>query len=341
MTRLIERYMAAALDRVPDNQRADVRKEIRAAIDEMVEPRVDAGEPDDQAVRAVLTELGEPATLAASYDERPRYLIGPGWYPAYLDVLKRVLAVALPVIAVISMVEALAVDKGAFADALESGLDAVFDIGLQILLWVTAAFVIAERTMGPDGLAQRRRSWSLDDLPDAPRSRQITLGDMLLSVITLLILGGLALLQHARGLGAFARIEAESDEHLMVINPDLGSAWQVGFFALILFSIGVEIAKYLQCVRTHPVFVAAIADALLWIVFIVALAASEPIINAELADRVDDGATWWKAGGQANAIVAIVVIAIALQEAWTAWRGYREHLRVFGQMTVAGVSHDA
>ncbi|HVL26133.1 MAG TPA: permease prefix domain 1-containing protein [Thermomicrobiales bacterium] len=325
MNVLIERYVAAALDKTPDRQRAEVNGEIRAAIDEMVEQRTDAGEPEDRAVRAALTELGDPGSLAASYDERPRHLIGPGWYPAYIKVLKRVLAIALPIIAVFAMVEALAVDNGDLVDALQSGLVGVFSIGLQVLFWVTVGFVIAERTMEPDWLAQRGRAWSVDDLPEAPRARQITLSDTLFSVGSLVIFGGLALIQHAGGVGAFVRNGAEGYEHLMVINPDLGAGWQVGFFALILLSIGVEIAKYLRGVWTRPLFMITIVESVLWIGYIVALAASEPIFNPELAERLDEGATWWETGGQANMIIAIVIIAITLWESWEAWQGHREY----------------
>ena len=84
-TRSAERYVATVLEPIAENQRSEVRTEIRGAIGEMVGQRIEAGEPEDVAVRAALNELGDPARLAASYSDRQQYLIGPGWYPSYIN----------------------------------------------------------------------------------------------------------------------------------------------------------------------------------------------------------------------------------------------------------------
>jgi len=51
MNELIERYVAAVLEPIAENQRSEVRTEIRGAIGEMVGQRIEVGEPED-AIRA-------------------------------------------------------------------------------------------------------------------------------------------------------------------------------------------------------------------------------------------------------------------------------------------------
>jgi hypothetical protein len=329
MTQLTERYVAAALERIPDDRRQDTGKDIRGAIDEMVAQRIDMGEPEDAAIRAALTELGDPTRLGDSYHESKRYLIGPGWYPAYVEVLRRVLVVAVPVIAVISMLLTVGEDDGDLADAIASGLSSVWVVGIQVLLWVTVGFVIAERTMGPDGPALLRgREWTIDDLPEATQGRQIGLTETLISVIAMAAFGVLAFLQWERGIGAFVRGIDDSDEHLPLLNPDLGTGWVVAFFALLAISIGAAIARYVAGVWTRPMLLLTAGEFVLWTVFMVTLAVSEPIFNPELAQRVDGvDADWWTAGGSANLIAAIIVIAINLWDVWDGWQGYRQRER--------------
>ena len=80
MTSLVDRYVYTALRRVPEQQRADIDRELRASIEDAVDARVDAGEEHDAAVTATLTELGDPDRLADSYAGRPGYLIGPALF---------------------------------------------------------------------------------------------------------------------------------------------------------------------------------------------------------------------------------------------------------------------
>jgi hypothetical protein len=54
----------------PRDRRSDIERELRASIADAVDGRIDAGgEPADAEV-AVLTELGDPARLAAGYADR-------------------------------------------------------------------------------------------------------------------------------------------------------------------------------------------------------------------------------------------------------------------------------
>lgn len=329
MTTLKERYIAAALERLPDDQRDEIGAEIRAAIGEMVDQRVEAGEPEEAATEQTLNELGDPAKLAASYQERPRYVIGPGWYPSYISAMKKIPAVVLPIVALITLLVGIGIDQKDLSDAIQGTVESVIGAAVQIVFWITLAFVIAERVIGPEMPTKRQGPWTVADLPEAPAKRQISLGDVLPDVIAMIAVVVLVLLQYARGIGYFVRGGVDPVKHLSLLNPDLAWGWQVGFFGVVAVSIVSPVVRYLRGYWTRPMFLLEFVGSALWIMYVVALAASEPIINPEFAGRVDEGATWWKTGGTANIVIALAVSAVSVQTAWEAWTGYREYRRVY------------
>lgn len=88
MNELIERYIYDVTRRLPENTRAEVRKELRANISDMLPEN-----PTQADVEAVLIKLGEPRIMASGYRGKPRFLIAPEWMDEYLQVLKTVLIV--------------------------------------------------------------------------------------------------------------------------------------------------------------------------------------------------------------------------------------------------------
>ena len=81
-TTLTDRYVAAVMRQVPDRQRADIERELRAAIGDDTDARTERGATAQDAEYAALRELGDPARLAARYAHRagrahrPRLLPG-------------------------------------------------------------------------------------------------------------------------------------------------------------------------------------------------------------------------------------------------------------------------
>lgn len=337
MSSLIERYVGAAANALPEGQRAEVRKEIRAAIDEMVELRIENGEPENAAVRAALEELGDPRQLAQQYRDTPQYLIGPGWFPLYVEVLKRVLPIGIAVIAVIGMVAKIASDDASLPEGIATGVGSAVEIGIQVLLWITVGFVIAERAIGPHPGADRDKAWTIDDLPAAPDNRQIGLGETVGTVLTLLVMGALVIIQQAQGVGFFIIADdTDSWDSIPLINPDLGTGWVIGFGLVLAASIFVAIAGYLERAYTFRLVVLTAVENALWVGYILALAASEPIFNPGFARRIsDEGGSWWAAGDQANRIVAVVIIAYSVWDVWEAWNRYRGNRNVSDMVAIA------
>src|SRR5690625_6419151 len=100
-TSLADRYISATINELPADLHDEVRPELQASIADAVEARMAQGEDRETAERAVLTELGDPAVLAAGYADRPLQLIGPRYYLPWLRLLKRLLMIIPPIIFVI------------------------------------------------------------------------------------------------------------------------------------------------------------------------------------------------------------------------------------------------
>lgn len=327
MNDLIARYVEAASASVPENQRSELRREIRNAINELVEPRMESGEAESTAIRSSLESLGDPRQLAASYLDTPRYLIGPGWFPLYVDVLKRLLPAAVIIVfAVFAVLDVLDNSTSLF-NAMLTGVGAAWSVGLQILLWTTIGFYIAERSVGPHPDADKTSPWEVDDLPEATVSRQIGLGETISTVLVLGLFGVVAFLQQTRGLGfLFNRDKASDWQVQSLINPDLGAGWIVSFIALIVISIAVAVLGYMGRTYNLRFLILAIVENIAWIVFAVALAISTPIFNRELAREIGDTSPdRWGANQQANWMLALVMIGWSVWEIWEAWRNYERN----------------
>jgi hypothetical protein len=91
---LINIYTKEVGRRLPEKDRADIESEIRSMIEDALDDESKAaGRPvDDEMTVAVLTRLGPPERMAASYLP-PRFLIGPELFPHFLNTLRIVLAV--------------------------------------------------------------------------------------------------------------------------------------------------------------------------------------------------------------------------------------------------------
>ena len=87
MSNLVERYIHQVGRYVSGKERADIEAELRSQIQDQLEDRYGA-DPTEAEVAAVLSELGDPRRMAASYGGE-QYLVGPDLYPVMMLVLRR------------------------------------------------------------------------------------------------------------------------------------------------------------------------------------------------------------------------------------------------------------
>lgn len=141
---MVDRYVYAVTQKLPQTQREDIAIELRGLIEDMLEERVgENGSVTDKIVEEVLMELGSPRAMAQKYRGSKRYLIGPELYESFILVLKIVLisvglslATAFVVRTVINPVEIL----DYFIEFIVTTVTTV----PQALGWVTLGFALGE-----------------------------------------------------------------------------------------------------------------------------------------------------------------------------------------------------
>jgi hypothetical protein len=167
---LIERYLNAVAEHLPENTREDVKKELRANIEDML-----PDDPTEEDVRNVLEKLGNPVKLANEYRQTKRYLIGPNLYDSYISILKLVIGIAAIVLSfiwVLGYTAKPAVDISTapasfIKDFISGVISAAFSGALQAFLWVTVVFAAMERAgLGEGKLPFGKKDWSVYDLPE-------------------------------------------------------------------------------------------------------------------------------------------------------------------------------
>lgn len=296
MTSLIDRYVFTALRRVPDKQRADIDRELRASIDDAVDARVAAGEPRTDAISATLTELGDPDRLADAYANRPQVLIGPDLYPVWRRLLLILLSIVLPiVVAVVTVLDVL--EDPAIGPAIGTAVSTAIAVGVHMAFWTTAVFAVLERT----GVTRTsvQRTWTLDDLPRYEPG-WLTPGQLAANVAwPVLLIAALVLQQFT--------FTAEP-----VLDPANWSFWWPYLIAVLVLECGYAVWLYRRGAWTHTATLANAALAVLFTVPTVWLLADRRFFNPEYIAGLDSGSTvslnWL------TTICIVVVVAVALYD---------------------------
>jgi hypothetical protein len=169
---------------LPKKIREDVEKELDGLIADMLEERGDGD------IRAVLTELGTPAELAAKYSgDEQKFLISGVYYINYIRVLKLVIPIVCGavllglIISTISDITAGITESPAIFALRVIGqiLAGVIGGAWQSFAIITVVFAVLERTK------TNLNSYGddfLESLPDAPQeSEKIGIGEPIFGII--------------------------------------------------------------------------------------------------------------------------------------------------------------
>ncbi|WP_339254228.1 hypothetical protein NSQ43_06985 [Sporosarcina sp. FSL W8-0480] len=146
MTNLSEAYVYEVTRRLPEKTRKDIALELRSTIEDMLPENFSEDEEME-----VLSKLGDPAKLAASYRDTPMHLIGPKVYDVYIRTIKIIIPWVIFITILVHVIEAFVL----FSES-ESILSiAVKSIGIiiasiiqaliQMFFWVTIVFIFIER----------------------------------------------------------------------------------------------------------------------------------------------------------------------------------------------------
>ena len=174
---LLDRYIAEVGRNLPQKSRADIEKEIRSTLEDMLEDRSQkADRPVDEAmIVEVLREFGHPRKVAASYLPE-RYLIGPQLYPYFMMVVKISLLVAFG-IGLIRLSMGIFLAGPGIDAVIRSIVEGVLNLGgiaITILGNVALVFAVMERIL--PNLKEISMEWDPRSLPDdTPRSDDVSI----------------------------------------------------------------------------------------------------------------------------------------------------------------------
>lgn len=165
---LIELYIYEVTRRLPEKNRQDIALELQSTIEDML-----PAEPNEDEVKKVLRQLGNPAVIASGYLDRPMHLIGPKYFDLYVSLLKIVLPIAMIITFIVVVGETIAnlSSEKSFLTIISiiigQGVWQVLSTAMQAAFWITLIFAILERTDKVSDqmpVTMNFKKWTPDDL---------------------------------------------------------------------------------------------------------------------------------------------------------------------------------
>lgn len=235
MKNLVDRYVYDVARRLPEAERGDVERELRANLRDMLPDNPEEGE-----IVRVLESMGEPRKLAEQYRTNPRYLISPAMFEQYIATVRIILPVAAVVVGLLGLLFRLTESTAlSFPEAVASVLAGGLSAGMTALFTTTLGFALADyyQFKGPS------RKWSPLDLPEVPPKAAVriprgeTIAGMVFTV--LLMAWALAALGNPRLIGWYGQARAVTP----LFTPEGLSRFAPWFVLASLLSLAVSCVK--------------------------------------------------------------------------------------------------
>ncbi|RQP12202.1 MAG: hypothetical protein EAS51_03525 [Microbacteriaceae bacterium] len=307
-TPLTDRYITAVVRGVPEKQRTDLEKELRASLADAIDDRMAAGADAKTAEHDAILELGDPIELTARYTGRPLTLIGPVLYADWRRLLTVLEFIVVPI--VFAALVVVGIVRGDTPGGVIGGaVWTAFSVAVQLAFWVTATFALIERT--PSMARKKLVPWTPDMLPETSakltsRTEFVVESTLAALVITALLLSPLV--------SPFT----DADGTLIpFFDPWIWRSWLiVPLVAVPLLQVGANALK-LRGRWTLPLAVGATAVDIAGAVVIIVLGATDHLLNHDFFV-----AAGWPL--EAVGVVNVVVIVVgALAIATSAWENIR------------------
>lgn len=273
MPTLTERYIAATTASLPAEAQQDVRAELGVSITDAVEARIEQGEDPAAAERAVLTEQGDPAVLAAGYADRPLHLIGPRYYLTWWRLLKALLII-VPLCALGGVAVAQALIGSPAETIIAESLAIALSAAVHVFFWVTLVFVILERSGTPTG-----GGWDVDQLPQA-QDPDARFSDVVASLALLAVTAAAVLWDGTRGV---VHVRGET---LSFLHPQLWPWWMAALFVLFALEAVIAVAVWIRRGWTVPLAAVNTLAALLVVSWTLTLLGRGLLVNPAFTEAV-------------------------------------------------------
>lgn len=312
-TSLTDRYVWSVTRQLPPETGPDIARELRGTIEETVEGRIAAGEEPAAAERETIVGLGDPDVLAREYGGRPNHLIGPGFFPAWVRLVRLLLAILVPLAVVGTVIaHAMGTDAG-FGAIVGEGALLAFQVAVHVVFWTTLVFAVAERYGSPGEQQGLVGEWNPDELADpADRARRASLAEMLFEVVSTLVVIALCLWQWG-GVGAHA---------VQVLDPGLGMVWQALIVGFLAVDVLVTVAAWARGGWSAPLAVVSLVSAVVSGVVLVWLLLTDRLLT-DLPAQFHETFGWSRDWSLSMPAVAVGIAVICGWEAVTALRRLR------------------
>lgn len=188
---LIDRYVYAVTKRLPQAQRADIEKELRGLIEDMLMSRTKGANPALFDAEMVLRELGKPSVLAAKYRGTEQHLIGPEYFDLYMLLMKLLVIVSSSAMALAQIIGFATSPPTNIPQAVASFFGSVISSAISAFAAVTLLFALIERYSGRK-LKAKGPDWNPSDLPPVPSEKAVLkksepIADIVFAVIGIII----------------------------------------------------------------------------------------------------------------------------------------------------------
>ncbi|HIW34306.1 MAG TPA: hypothetical protein IAA29_16105 [Candidatus Paenibacillus intestinavium] len=284
---IIDRYVYAVIQRVPQQQRVEIEKELRGLIEDMREDHASEGRTEEEIIEDVLNELGSPYELAAGYRGYKRYLIGPEWIESYLVVLKVVLfAITIGLSAVLAI--DLFVDPFEGLDAFIGYFASLSSAYAQGFAWVTLIFLFIEYKGNKSGLkklAGVKKEWKLEDLPSLPTEKTRIKRSQPIVAIIFTILVVMLFTFSAQYIGII-RLNDETTKVISFFSVDALQIYLPFMWILAAFSICKEGVKLVTGRWTKTIIVMQILFNIVWFLLALIMLKDQSLWNMTFLDEL-------------------------------------------------------
>ncbi|MFC4682540.1 hypothetical protein [Exiguobacterium sp. s149] len=166
----IDVYIDEVIRHVPPKRREEAAASVRQSIESALPEQ-----PSEADVKRVLAEMGHPAVVAARYKEG-QYVIGPRFSPVYVTVVKLVVPIVLAVVFFGLVFASMPTFSGPLMPTVGTFLtnmfDALWDVGIQLVFWITLIFFLIER-YAPDNVPAPDMKWDVSKLKERVKGGRI------------------------------------------------------------------------------------------------------------------------------------------------------------------------
>lgn len=232
MITLTDRYIATTVRHIPEKQREDIERELRAAIADDVDARVAHGQTLTDAEYAALRELGDPTRLATRYAQRPAVLIGPSSYPDYVKAVRSACTTLLPILYIVLLLVRRAHGDNVW-ETIFRPLGATLNVAMYLIVALTALFAAVDRALAvrPDAIDQ---AWTPDQLTAEQPPRPHTWRDLAGWIIRVVVLVAALLIQRV-----LSPVSTPDGHAVAIVNPGLWKFWIPYFVAVMVLGVAL------------------------------------------------------------------------------------------------------